>query len=779
MSSHFSEKDFESTIENYFLQNGYSSLASNQYDKETALFPEAILEFIKSTQEGEYSKLKKLLGEKTDKQLITDLNVWMNAYGSLITLRHGFKCYGRNFRLVYFKAAHTLNPEYEENYKQNQASITRQLYYSKQNQNSIDIVLSINGVPLITIELKNPLTGQTFEDAIIQYKKDRNPNESLLEFKRRTLVHFAVDTEIVYMTTKLDKENTYFLPFNKGLNNGAGNPINENGYKTSYLWEEVLNKESLLDLLAKYIHLQVEEKINDNGKKYKKETLIFPRYHQLDVVRKLLKVTEEEGTGNSYLIEHSAGSGKSNTIGWLAHRLASLHNKNNERIYDSVVVITDRLVLDQQLQDTIYQFEHKFGVVQKIDEDSKQLTEALLDKVPIIITTLQKFPFVLKQLSKMVEENLINEDALPTRNCAIIIDEAHSSQSGESATEVKKVLGGKNLVLKARSIAKEEGEEEYQKLYLNMVKRGKIENLSFFAFTATPKHKTLKNFGRNGESFHQYTMKQAIEEGFIIDVLKNYITYKVYYKLLQSAKNDKNVKRKDAAKALARFFQLHPYNISQKTEIIIEHFNQVTKHKIGGKAKAMVVTGSRLEAVRYKLAFDMYIKEKNYNIKTLVAFSGKVKDEDFSDKEYTEVNMNHGIKETELPEKFASQDYRVLLVAEKYQTGFDQPLLHTMYVDKKLGGIQAVQTLSRLNRTHPLKEDTFILDFRNEREDIQIAFLQFYEGAEIGEEAEPERLYQLKFEIIAYGIFSEQDINNFSKIFLNPQRSILRKHIKK
>ncbi len=441
------------------------------------------------------------------------------------------------------------------------------------------------------------------------------------------------------------------------------------------------------------------------------------------------------------------------------------------KVYDSVIVVTDRVVLDQQLQDTIYQFEHKRGVVQRIDESSRQLAEALESGVPIIITTLQKVPFVSRQLLKMAEEKgAKGKGVLKTRRCAVIVDEAHSSQGGETATDLKGVLGGDELRRAAEQQAVEEGKTNLEELFRSMAKRGKQANLSFFAFTATPKHKTFVVFGRKGEAVHKYSMRQAIEEGFILDVLKNYTTYATYYKLLKSTADDPNVERKKAAKALARFLRLHPHNIAQKTEVMVEHFNTVTRHKIGGRAKAMVVTGSRLEAVRYKQGFDRYIKARGYPIKSLVAFSGTVPDDKIKDLSYTEEGMNPGVKSQELPERFATDEFQVLLVAEKYQTGFDQPLLHTMYVDKRLDGIQAVQTLSRLNRIHPLKEDTFILDFVNDRKDIQTAFKTYFDGAKIGEQVDPARLYQIKAEMDASGIYLGAEIDRFVLVYFKPKQ---------
>ena len=773
-ASNTREIAFESVIEQHLLAHGYVSVSGDGFDRERAVFTDEVLSFIRDTQPKEWAKLEALHGDRTGEQIITDLCKWMDSHGSLATLRHGFKCYGRTLRVAFFKAAHEMNPELGQQYARNHVGITRQLRYRPDSSKSIDVVISLNGVPVVTVELKNPLTGQTTDQAIRQYRQDRDPREAIFEFRRRTLVHFAVDTETVFMTTRLAGSATYFLPFNKGDDGGAGNPADPAGrtYRTGYLWEEVLARDSLLDLLARFLHLQIEERRTEDGTKVKRETMIFPRYHQLQAVRQLVDAARTEGVGHNYLIEHSAGSGKSNIIGWLAHRLSSLHTEQNQRVFDSVIVVTDRVVLDQQLQDTVYQFEHKMGVVQKIDDDSRQLAEALQNAVPLIITTLQKFPFVARQLLKMAEERRESGTGiLPTRHCAVIVDEAHSSQSGETATELKAVLGGDELARKAKAQAIADGVEEMEELYRSMAKRSHQANLSFFAFTATPKHKTLKVFGRSGEAFHQYTMRQAIEEGFILDVLKNYVTYATYFRLLKSCEDDPNVERKKAARALAKYLRLHPHNIAQKTIIIVEHFHAVTRHKIGGRAKAMVLTGSRLEAVRYKQAFDKYIKKQGYPIKTLVAFSGNVQDDKLKDVTYTEEQMNAGIREKELPERFATSEYQVLLVAEKYQTGFDQPLLHTMFVDRRLAGIQAVQTLSRLNRTHPLKEDTFVLDFVPEnRDEVKEAFRTYYEGAQIGEEVDPARLYEVKAELDASGIYLQEEIERFCTVYFKPRQ---------
>jgi type I restriction enzyme, R subunit len=768
-----SEAAFEIAIEAHLLRNRYLQVAREGFDRERAIFPETVLGFIRETQPKEWAKLEALHGENTGEQILGDLCKWMDVNGSLGTLRHGFKCYGRTLRTAYFKAAHELNPELEARYAANRLGLTRQLHFSPRSEKSLDVTLSLNGIPVATVELKNPFTGQTVEDARKQYMHDRDPREPLFEFKRRTLVHFAVDTESVLMTTRLAGTATHFLPFDRGCDGGAGNPPDPAGrnYRTAYLWEEVLQRDSLLDLLARFVHLQTEEKRDDHGRKVKTESMIFPRYHQLQAVRLLVEAARTEGIGHNYLVEHSAGSGKSNTIGWLAHRLASLHDVANQRVFDSVIVVTDRVVLDQQLQDTIYQFEHKRGVVQRIDESSRQLAMALENAVPVIITTLQKFPFVSRQLIKLAEDRgTKGTGTLVTRGYAVIVDEAHSSQGGETATDLKEVLGGEELAGEARKRAAEEGRDDMEELFRSMAKRGRQANLSFFAFTATPKYKTLAVFGRDGEPTHRYTMRQAIEEGFILDVLKYYTTYATYFKLLKACEDDPNVERKKAARALARFMRLHPHNIAQKTQVMVEHFQTVTRHKIGGRAKAMVVTGSRLEAVRYKQSFDRYIQEKGYPIKTLVAFSGTVQDDKIADVSYTEEKMNLGIREKELPERFASQEYQVLLVAEKYQTGFDQPLLHTMFVDKRIAGMQAVQTLSRLNRIHPLKEDTFVLDFVNDREEIREAFKTYYEGVGIGEEVDPARMYAIKSELDASGIYLDDEVERFCAVYFKPKQ---------
>lgn len=774
MPGQHTEHAFETAIEHHLTTvGGYTHGNRNGFDLDRAIFPTEVLAFIKATQPDEWAYLAGLQKDKAEETLLDDLCRALDSdhEGCLSVLRHGFKCFGKLFHVAYFAPASGMNPETEKRYEANRLTITRQLRYSSKHGNTLDVTLALNGIPVATAELKNPMTAQTWRHAVTQYKNDRDPADLIFRFKHRTLVHFALDTDEVYMTTRLSGSKTYFLPFNKGCNGGGGNPENPGGYKTAYLWEEVLERHSFLDILARFIHLQIEEK-RLGGKKVKRETMIFPRYHQLDCVRRLVNDAQVRGTGTNYLIQHSAGSGKSNSIAWLAHRLASLYDAKDEKVFDSVIVVTDRVVLDQQLQNTIYQFEHKQGVVQKIDLNSAQLSEALSNSVPIIITTLQKFPFVTEKIGD-----------LPRKRYAVIVDEAHSSQGGETATELKGVLAGAAIKEEARAKAEAEGLPDYEEEVLKaMAKRGRQPNISFFAFTATPKYKTLEVFGQPGpdgkpQPFHLYSMRQAIDEGFILDVLQNYTTYKTYYRLIKSIEDDPKVDKRKAARALARFMSLHPHNIAQKTEVMVEHFRHFTMHKIGGKAKAMVVTSSRLHAVRYKQAFDKYISERGYNgIKTLVAFSGTVVDPDVPGVEYTEPGMNidaqgKQIGQKELPERFATDEYQVLLVAEKYQTGFDQPLLHTMYVDKRLAGIQAVQTLSRLNRTHPGKEDTFVLDFVNEPDEILAAFQPYYEQTLIGERADPKQLYELQAKLDAQQVYFKAEVEEFAKVFYKPKQS--------
>jgi len=764
MPADHKEIAFEAAIEESLLTHGgFLKGDPEAFDRELALDRVELFAFLRGSQPKAWAKLEGLLGPQTEATVLDNLLGALAARGLLDVLRHGFKCYGKQLHLAYFAPAHGMNPETQALYEANRLTVTRQLKYDPAGENSIDLVLALNGLPIVTAELKNPMSGQTWRDAVWQYKTDRDPEATIFRFKLRALVHFAVDPDEAHMTTKLEGKATRFLPFNRGNGTAAGNPVNPGGHKTAYLWEQVWARDSLMDILARFLHLQTDER-KLGGRAVKRETMIFPRYHQLDCVRRCEADAREGGAGRSYLIQHSAGSGKSNSIAWLAHRLASLHSSADEKVFDSVVVVTDRRVLDKQLQDTIYQFEHKSGVVQRIDENSQQLAEALEAATPIVITTLQKFPFVTEKIGE-----------LPKRRYAVIVDEAHSSQSGESAKKMKDVLAGAHVAELAAGEAADEGLDDYEEEVIKaMAARGKQKNLSFFGFTATPKYKTLEVFGRPGVDgkpvpFHLYSMRQAIEEGFILDVLAAYTTYKTYYGLIKATEDDPEVEKKQAAKALARFMSLHPHNVAQKTEVMVEHFRAHTRHKIGGRAKAMVVTSSRLHAVRYKQAFDKYIAEHGYaDIKTLVAFSGEVVDPYAVGLTFTEVGMNEGIREKELPGKFAGDDYQVLLVAEKYQTGFDQPLLHTMYVDKRLSGVQAVQTLSRLNRIAPGKQDTFVLDFVNDTEEIFDSFQPYYEVTEVGEQATPEQLYALQAQLDAAQLYHSDEVEGFCSVFFRP-----------
>jgi type I restriction enzyme R subunit len=772
MSKIHSEAAFEDAIEQHLLNvGGYVKSTSERYNKSYAIDTKQLFGFLQNSQPKEWEKLKSVHRSEIETKILFRLDKEMTNRGALDVLRNGFTDNGIHFSMAYFRPETSLNPETEKLYNQNVLSITRQLYYSTKNENSVDIVLFLNGIPVATVELKNQFTKQDTNNAKRQFIEDRDPRETLFRFKRGALVHFAVDTDEVYLATKLEGKETFFLPFNLGYNSGAGNPPNPKGYKTEYLWEYVWQKDSWIDVIGKFIHLDREEKII-NGKKYIKEKLIFPRFHQLDVVRKLSSHAKENEAGQNYLIQHSAGSGKSNSIAWLAYRLFSLHNKEDKKVFHSVVVITDRRVLDKQLQDTIYQFEHKQGVVHKIDVNTHQLRDSLINGNSIIITTLQKFPFILESIEKLSEEETVDgsdkaclvatiKQKIGKNKYAVIVDEAHSSQGGEASKQMKEVLGS----------ATDKETEDFTSEDLirqSMQARGRQPNMSFFAFTATPKAKTLEVFGETGEDgkprpFHLYSMRQAIEEGFIIDVLQNYMTYKTFYKVTQQAE-DRTVHKKKASRAIARFLSLHPYNLSQKTEVMVEHFKQVVSAKIGGKAKAMVVTSSRLHAVRYYFEFKKYIEANKYDIKTLVAFSGKVSDPDVPDSEWTEEQLN-GIKERELPEKFGGDDYQLLLVADKYQTGFDQPLLHTMYVDKKLSGVQAVQTLSRLNRMCAGKDNTFVLDFANEEEEIRLSFQPYYQLTTVTELSDPNRLYDLKTKLEQAQIIWQTEVENFCNAY--------------
>ena len=786
------ERAFETAIEAGLTSSGgYQARSPNAYEEGLALFPDDVCGFLKYSQAAKWQALETLLGPRTATTVLDTLSKELGLKGTLEVLRHGFRCQGKTFRMAYFRPNTRMNPEASKNYAKNRLTITRQAEFTsvmrkpdgKNRRCIIDVTLAVNGIPVVTAELKNPLTGQRAAHAMAQYQDERDERDLLFDFKKRALVHFAVDTDEVWMTTQLRGKETDFLPFNRGNNHGAGNAPVEGNWKTAYLWDEVLQADSLLEILQRFMHLARKErkvKTSKGVRTVRKETMIFPRYHQLDSVRKLVEHAKAHGAGRQYLIQHSAGSGKSNSIAWLAHRLASLHDEHDEKVFHSVVVVTDRRVLDQQLQETIYQFEHKTGVVEKIDENTQQLARALSQGTPIVITTIQKFPFISQALSTLEKKGTGVKIDTAGKRFAVIVDEAHSSQSGETATTLKGMLNKEGIEAAIAAQLSDEEDEDLSKdakaaILRNALQRARQPNLSFFAFTATPKFKTKALFDEPGSSgtspFHEYTMRQAIEEGFIMDVLQNYTTYQRFFGLIKEIEHDPDVPRRSAAKALTRYLELHPFNIEQVVSVIVEHFRLYVMHELGGRAKAMVVTDSRLSAVKYKLAFDRYTREHGYTeIRSLVAFSGTVQDADDIGSAYTEVGMNEGVSESALPETFGRDEYRVLLVAEKYQTGFDQPLLQTMYVVKRLAGVQAVQTLSRLNRIAPGKARTFVLDFANKEDDIYQAFRPYYETTPVGENADPHRLSALQHRLLEWRIFTRDDVTAFAKVWYRGKR---------
>lgn len=755
------ERSFQSLIKDYLIhEQDYVESFNSSYNQSLAIDVEGLFSFLETTQPKETDRLKEIYKTNYRNKVLSNLERELRTRGSIDVLKHGIKDYGVKLDLAYFKPPTDLNPDQYTLYQQNILSVTEELNYIEEKR--IDLVLFLNGIPIVTMELKNSFTGQTYKNAIQQYKTDRSHTEPLFMFKERAIVHFAMDTDEAYMTTRLNGTTTFFLPFNKGVGDRAGNPSVEGKLNTHYIWEEILAKDMLLEIVQKFTYVERREETLDNGDTIIKETVIFPRYHQLYVVRKVLSHAKRNGSGQKYLIQHSAGSGKTNSITWLAHRLASLHDIHNQIIFHGVIVITDRKVLDQQLQDSIYQLEHKIGLVAKIDEDSNQLAAELEKGTKIIISTIQKFSFILEKCS-----------GTKGKRYAIIIDEAHSSTSGKNISALKESL---SLDETANLANKEEAGEldAEDKINRELEKFVDQSRVSIFAFTATPKGTTLRLFGekRDDDKYHPthlYSMRQAIEEGFILDVLKNYMTYKMFYNVNKKIEDDPAFSKSKATRSIARYVSLHPHNISQKTEIMIEHFKNFTMKKIGGEAKAMLVTSSRLHAVRYKLAFDEYIRRKGYHdLKTLVAFSGTVKD---GGEEYKETKMNNGVSESQLPDKFDQEDSRILIVASKYQTGFDQPKLHTMYVDKKLSGIKAVQTLSRLNRIYPGKEDTFVLDFVNEPEEILEAFKPFYRVTVLNNDIEPNEIYTIERSIYDHQVINKDDVQLFTDIFYKDKHS--------
>lgn len=769
-----SEKRFEQDIETYFLNHGFRKVLPSTYDKEKMLFSDVLEKFVSTTQPKAWARYTKLYGASAVDKLTRRVNTAISESNVLDVLKKGIKDMGIEIKLCYFKPSSNLNQDLVKLYEGNICGITRQFPYSKNNNNTIDTVLSINGIPLFAFELKDQLKGQDVNNAMRQWKEDRNPKEPIFKFGQRFLCYFAIDLYDAFMTTELKGEYTRFLPFNQGSNGagnpgGKGNPKNDEGYPTSYIWERVFSVDSMIDLIAKFITI-TEEKEEKNGKSYITKKIIFPRYHQYDVVKKILADVKEKGAGVNYLIEHSAGSGKSNSIAWIAYRLASAFDKDDKYIFDSVIIVTNRIVLDSQLQDTINSFDHKAGLVECITQKkgSRGLVDAINDKKKIIICTIQKFLYAYKDF-----------DELKGRNFAVIIDEAHQGQSGESARTLRSSLID---VEKEKKAFAEENDmnpdaiEETEEL-LNILGQGHHENQSFFAFTATPINKTLELFGTSigdekKKPFHTYSMRQAIEEGFILDVLSTYVTIKEAFKLITNTEDNPELLEEKAKRALFKYYKQHEFTISQKVDMIMDNFLNNGRKKINGHGKAMIVTDSRQSAVLYYQAVKEYLSKHPDETKgcgVLVAFSDKVKF-DGDDTEYIEAEMNEypdGKKinsDAKFRKAFKSDDFNIMVVADKYQTGYDEPLLHSMFVDKKLKGVNAVQTLSRLNRTCPFKNDTFVLDFANTSESIKESFQPFYEETTLVGSSDVNRVYDLRSKLNEFAIFNDEDIDKFYAI---------------
>ncbi|HLR42988.1 MAG TPA: DEAD/DEAH box helicase family protein [Pseudogracilibacillus sp.] len=761
---------FEQDIETILTSTGgWKSVRfqDTHYDPKLGLDPRVLIDFVKETQPRQWKRYVTIYKEDAESKFLKRFNEEVMTHGLLHVLRKGIRDRGVNLFVMYFRPVSSISYDNLKLYESNRFQCIRQFAYSDSNRNTIDLVLAVNGIPLVAMELKNQYTGQSVEHAKLQFERDRDPRELVFQFNTRFLVYFAVDHYNVFMTTKLAKNKTNFLPFNQGSNGpgrvgGAGNPANENGYPTSYLWEEVLQRNQFMDIVERFMNLEV-----------KKNILIFPRYHQLDVVNKLVDDTQNHGAGKNYLVQHSAGSGKSNSIAWLAYHLASLHDKNDIPIYSSILIVTDRTVLDRQLQNTLMSFEHTTGQVETIGENktSQHLKDAINDQKKIIITTLQKFPVIYDEI-----------DSVSGRNFAVIVDEAHSSQTGSSAQKLKQALADKEASLKEYQEIEEKIEneslDEQDELVQTLISQGQHNNLSFFAFTATPKEKTIEMFGTKQKDgsyrpFHIYSMRQAIEEEFILDVLKNYMTYKTSYRIAKEIEGNPELPKTEAVRAIARYQSFHPWVLRQKAEVIIEQFREVTQKEINGRAKAMIVTSSRLHAVRYMKEFKKYIEEKGYtDLDVLVAFSGVVNDDG---EEYTEPKLNvtksgERVQEKQLKETFHGDDFNLLIVAEKYQTGFDEPLLHTMFVDKRLRGVKAVQTLSRLNRTMQGKKDTFVLDFVNTEEEIFEAFQPFYEATTLKEGININLIYDTQSKLRKYHLYNDDDIATVMKINQQAQK---------
>lgn len=765
------EKNLEETIEEYLTSTSgeYRKGTDRTYNLDYLLDVDTFIEFISTSQPKEWERYQSIYGQKSKESIAKRLRKEIDTVGLVEIFRKGIIDRGISFQVAYYKPETSFNSDSERLYNCNILTCVRQFHYSKINHNSIDMVLLLNGIAIVSIELKNQYTGQDSEDSKEQFRNNRDPSDPFLRFNRNNLVYMCIDTSEACITTKLEKDKTWFIPFNLGSNGpgvkgGKGNPLVEGKYQTYYVWEHIFSKDCILNIIHNYIHLVKETKKTSDGREYVEERIIFPRYHQLDVVDRLVEDTRKHGTGKNYLIEHSAGSGKSNSIAWLAYRLMSLHDPKDNKVFDSVIVITDRRNLDHQLQSTISSFDRNAkGVVCNVDKNSKQLLEALNSGKKIVVTTLQKFPVVYEDVS------------VKGKKFAVIVDEAHSSQTGVSAMKVKEALGS------GTDSNFDEDEDFQDRLTRTMKAHGRHNNLSFFAFTATPKSSTLEIFGVKRDdgryaAYHVYSMRQAIEEGFILNVLEHYATYRTYFRIAKSIEDNPMIEVKEGIKEITKFMVTHTFNISQKAKIMIDFFRNNTLKQLGGRARAMVVSDSRLTAVRYYQAFQKYIEENNIDdVKTLVAFTGTVKDDKDPEIEYTEEGMNKNsngqrIKEDQVPEYFKSE-FNVLIVADKYQTGFDEPLLQTMFIDKGLWGIKAVQTLSRLNRVMPGKHEVYVLDFVNETKDIKESFAPYYEDTELEEGIDVNSVYDVYSKIRMMNVLNESEVQDFGDEFYSDKPS--------
>lgn len=753
-------------IDHLVKENDYVERDHSNFDKRFAMDRELLFKFLKDTQSKTLETLTKIFGDDTEDTVVNTINNFITGKnGSLLSaLKHGVDINNQHLTLLYGKPATDFNPELSKLYSENIFSVMQEVYADKENKERIDLVIFINGFAVISFELKSNSQGQNYENAIKQYRTSRNPKDRLFLFKAGCLVNFAMDTEEVYMTTQLAKEKTFFMPFNmgkgEGVNSGAGNPEFPDEYSVSYMWEDILKKDTLVELITKFIFIETKESKDPlTGKKRKKQRLIFPRYHQLDVIRKTLADLKVNKTSQNYLIQHSAGSGKTNSIAWLAHRLASLHDNDDKIIFDNIIIMTDRVVIDRQLQRAIMGIEHKAGIIRVMDDKctSEDLKLVLESNTKIVVTTIQKFPYVVDLIK---DDSSVSEQSLKDKKFAVIIDEAHSSTAGKDMMAVTEALSSSNKFYE---------QDVQDQLIQEIESSGKQKNVSMFAFTATPKPTTLRLFGRpdkhgNYRAFHLYSMKQAIEEGFILDVLANYTTYQTYYELNKEIADDPELKTADAKRQIAQQIDLNDQNIAQRTKIIIDHFRDHVMSELGNQAKAMVIMSSRKAAVKYQQSFEKYMKEHHYDdMGMLVAFSGKVNSEDGKG-EFTESSMN-GIPEDRTAKEFNKPGYRFLLVANKYQVGFDQPKLTAMYVMKKLRGVNAVQTLSRLNRICPPYEKTpFVLDFANDYKDIEAAFAPYYTTTLLADTVNPQLVYNLVEKIEGFYIIDPQNVESANNI---------------